>query len=786
MGNLLQDLRYALRTLGRAPGFTTIAVLTLALGIGANTAIFSLVHAVILKPLPYRDPAKLVAVWDTYLPSYPKLGVSPPELAAWQQQTDLFEETAWYRYVSQDLTLSTPGAEALEVHAAFASPALFPLLGVTPRLGRAFTSGEGPGAVLLSHALWLRRFGGDAAIAGRTIRLNEREFTIAGVLPADFQFPDWADAWLAQGPLMGDELTNPVRHALGFVGRLRSGATLERASARLQTIAARLAAEHPKTSTGFGMKVIGLQDDLTANVRPALLLLLGAVTLVLAIACGNIANLLLSRASGRAREMAVRTALGAGSWRVVRQLLTESVLLAALGGALGLVLARWCLAALLPVGAPMEAPLDLAVLLFLLGVSTVTGVVSGLAPALQTLGSDTNTVIKSASPAGGGSAAMRGALVELEFALALVLVVGAGILAKSFLRLMHVDPGFDPRGVLTLRLSIPASRDQNALFHRIEERVRTLPGVESIAATNGLPLMVNRAVTTRFNVPGSPLINPDMLPAAQIRVVSPEYFRTMRIPLRSGRAFTERDLNGAVVIVNETIARRFWPGRDPVGMRFVTGPWGPNPTWSTIIGVAGDVKNFGLDSEAAMDLYFPSLSPKYLVVRTAGDPAPLAAAVRREVEAANPDLPISDVRTMDEILAQSARSRRWTMALLAVFAGLAMVLALVGIYGVMSWTVAQRTREIGIRMALGAGSGQVLGMVIRYGLKLSVLGLAMGAAGAFALRRVLAGLVFDVSPADPAIYLAVALLMLTVALAACYVPARRASRVDPLIALRWE
>ncbi|SPF47199.1 conserved membrane hypothetical protein [Candidatus Sulfopaludibacter sp. SbA4] len=782
MGNFLQDLRYALRTLARAPGFATIAILTLALGIGANTAIFSLVHAVILKPLPYREPAKLVAVWDTYLPNYPKLGVSPPELAAWQQQTDLFAETAWYRYVSQDLNLSTPGAEALEVHATFVSPALFPLLGVTPALGRALASNEGPGSVLISHALWLRRFGGDADVPGRTIRLSDQEFTIAGVLPADFQFPDWADVWLPPGPLLGDETTNPVRHALGFVGRLRSGATLAQASGRLQTIAARLAAEHPKTSTGFGMKILGLQDDLTSNVRPALLLLLGAVTLVLLIACGNIANLLLSRASGRAREIAVRTALGAGSWRVVRQLLTESILLATLGGALGLALARWCLSVM----APVPAPLDSTVLLFLLGVSTVTGVVSGLAPALQTLRSDTNTVIKSAAPAGGGSAAMRGALVVLEFALALVLVVGAGILAKSFLRLMQVDPGIDPRGVLTMRLSIPPSRDQNAVFHRIEERVRRLPGVESVAAANSLPLIVNRAVTTRFNVPGSPLINPDMLPAAQIRAVSPEYFRTMRIPLRSGRAFTERDLKESVVMINETMARRFWPGRDPVGMKFITGPWGPNPTWSTIIGVAGDVKNFGLDSEATMDLYFPSLSPQYLAVRTAGDPATLAAAVRREVAAADPDLPISDLRTMDEILAQSARARRWTMALLAVFAGLALVLLLVGIYGVMSWTVAQRTREIGIRMALGAGRGQVLGMVIRYGLKLSAVGLAIGAAGAFALRRVLAGMVFDVSLADPAIYLAVALLMLAVALVACYVPARRASRVDPLTALRWE
>ena len=785
MGNLFHDLRYALRTLARAPGFTTIAVLTLALGIGANTAIFSLVHAVILKPLPFRDPARLITVWDTYLPQFPTVGVSPPELAAWQQQTDLFEQTAWYRHVPQNLDLTAPASEALEVHATVASATLFPMLGVAPALGRTF-EGEGiaeiPDVTLLSHSLWQRRFGGDPAIAGKTVRLNDREFTIIGVMPASFQFPDWADLWLPQGPLLGDELTNPVRHALGFVARLRPGATLGQTSARLQSISARLAGEHPKTSTGWGVKLLGLQQDLTAGVRPSLLMLLGAVTLVLLIACGNMANLLLSRASGRSREIAVRTALGAGSWRLIRQLLTESLVLAASGGALGLALAYGSLTA----AAPVRAPLDSTVLLFLAGLSTATGLLCGLAPALQTMRSDTNSIIKSGSLPGSGRTTMRGALVVLEFALALILVAGAGILVKSFQRLMQVDPGFNPRGLLTLRISIPPSRKPVTLFHRIEERLRTLPGVDSVAATNTLPLIANRANATRFTVPGSPLINPDAPPTAQIRLVSPDYFRTMRIPLLSGRTFTERDLNQGLVIVNQTLARRFWPGQDPVGLKFVTGPWGPNPNYSTIIGVAGDVKNFGLDSESSMDLYFPSLTPSYLVVRTAGDPASLAGAVRREIQAIDAGLPISDLRTMDDVLAQSARSRRWTMALLTVFAGLALVLALVGIYGVMSWSVAQRTREIGIRMALGAHRGQVLGMVIGYGMKLSAAGMAIGIAGALALRRVISGLVFEVSTADPAIYGAVALLMLAVALLACYVPARRASQVDPLVALRWE
>jgi putative ABC transport system permease protein len=368
----------------------------------------------------------------------------------------------------------------------------------------------------------------------------------------------------------------------------------------------------------------------------------------------------------------------------------------------------------------------------------------------------------------------------------MVLVAGAGMLVKSFERLMRVDPGFDPRGVLTLHLSIPPSRDPNELFHRLDSRIRALPGVERVAAVNTLPLIATRANTSRFNVPGSPLINPDALPGAQIRVASPDYFRVMRIPLRAGRAFTASDLNLPVVIVNQTFAGRYWPGRDPVGQKFVTGVWGTAPQWSTIIGVVGDVKDFGLDAEPALCEYFPGTASNYLVVRAAGDAGPLAAAVSREVRSVDGGLPVTEVRTMDQVLAQSAGSRRWTMALLSAFAGLALLLALVGIYGVMSWTVAQRTREIGIRMALGADRGQVLAVVVGYGMTLSAAGLGVGLGGAWALRRVLAGFVFDVSPSDPAIYAAVTALMLAVAGVACYLPARRASRVDPAIALRWE
>jgi putative ABC transport system permease protein len=778
----MNDLKFAIRTLRKSPGFTATAVITLALGIGANTAIFSLVHAVILKPLPFREPARLIAIWDSYRPQFEKIGISPAELNAWQQQSDLFSESAWYRSVPQNLALTGGGAEAMEVHADLVSASLFPLLGAAPALGRAFTESDAPNTVVLSEHLWRTRFAGDPEIAGKSIRMNGEAYAVTGVMPRDFAFPDWADLWIPKGPLMGDELTNPVRHALGFVARLRDGVAPGGVTQRIGALSRRLAAENPKTSHGWGMNAYGLQEDLTAKLRPALLMLLGAVTLVLLIACTNVANLLLSRAASRTKEMALRTALGAGAGRLIRQLLAESLLLSAMGGGLGLLIAKLSVARF----SPVPAPLDSAVLCFLLAISLATAALFGLIPAMQAFAADPVTAIKSASVAGGGSRRMRGVLVVAEFAFALILAAGAGTLVQSFVRLMHVDPGFDPHGVLSLRLSIPPSRDAASLFRRIDERLRTLPGVESVAASNMLPLAANRAYTSRFNVPGSPLIDPDALPAAQLRSVTPGYFRAMRIPLRSGRAFTPKDYGAPVVIVNQTMARRFWPGRDPVGVQFVTGPWGPNPQWSTIVGVAGDVKQFGLDSEPTLDMYFAAPAANYVVVRAAGNPGALAQMARREIHGIDGEVPVSDVSTMDEVLDESARSRKWTMALLAAFAVLALALAAVGIYGVMAWMVGQRTREIGIRMALGADAREVRGMVVGYALRLSSMGMAVGIAGAFALRRVMASLVFEAGSSGPATIAAVAALMLAVAAVASYVPARRASRVDPSIALRWE
>ncbi|MGC4050404.1 MAG: ABC transporter permease [Paludibaculum sp.] len=745
MGDLLQDLRYALRTLGRAPGFTAVVVLTLALGIGANTAIFSVVHATLLKPLPFHDPARLAAVWDTYLPQYPQLGISPLELDSLQRESSLFVQSAWYRQVPKDLQMMPPGGDAAEVHATFISENLLPTLGVSPALGRGFNANEPVNSVLLSHRLWQTRFNADPRIIGRAFRLNEQDYTVVGVMPSAYQFPDWADLWLPKGPLLADELTNPVRHSLGFIGRLQPGVTTAQVDQRFTAICRLLTAEHPTTSRGFGSLVIGLQDDLTAKQRPALLLLLGAVVLVLLIACANVASLLLARAGRRTQEMSVRAALGAGAWRMIRQMLTESLVLALAGGAAGLLLAAWAIALFAPESTQLNAP----VIAFSVAVTLFTGVIFGLAPALHAARTDLNTTIRPGSSTAGRTATTHSALVVVEFALALVLVAGSGILVKSFLRLMHVDPGFRPQGLLTMRVSIPPSRKPAELYHRLQEKLQAEPGIQAVAAANTLPLVANRAYSMRFNVPGSPLIHPDSLPAAELRIVSPGYFQTLGIPIKAGREFTERDVNDSVVIINETTARRFWPGEDPVGRKFITGPWGPKPSYSTIVGVAGDVRQFGLDSEPTNDFYFPSLAANYLIVRTTIQPEALANTVRQTIRAIDPAIPVSDILSMPQIVQDTSTARRTTMALLTAFASLALLLALLGIYGVISWSVAQRTREIGIRMALGAGTYTVQRMILRRALLLSTAGLILGLLAATILRPVIQALVLRSEPGRP-------------------------------------
>lgn len=786
--------------LRRSPLFSLTVILTLALGTGANTAIFTVVYSVLLRALPYRDPSRLVAIWDSYQPSLPKLGVSPTEYDEWSAQTDLFEEVARYRYVPNGKESNlTGGREPWRVQPTCASSSFFSILGIRPMLGRLFEAADdAPKAApvaLLSFRLWRDYFNSNANLIGAPIQLNGQAFTVVGVLPPDFHLPAWADLWLPQGQA-GDETTNPVRHSFGVIARLRQNVSMRAVSARLESIGKRLEREHPKTSKGFGLIITGLQEDLGGNVRPALLVLQGAVTLVLLIACLNVANLLLSRSATRRREMAIRIALGAGRRRIVLQSLQESVQLSLAGGAAGLLIAFVGLRGLLAL-APAELidrsaiRIDVTTLAFLFAVSLATGIVFGVAPALQAAKQDPNDGLKEGGrTATVGSGAGRHALVIAEFALALVLLMGAGLLIRSFTRLIHVNPGFQSANVLTMgvHLSTAAYSGGQKLenfYERLETRLLSLPGVKAVAATNALPLGAAQGNPIRVSVPGSPLMRPDTFPVAQLHLITPGYFRTLGIPLR-GRTFNAQDLNQPFVIINETMARTFWPGQDAVGQRFITGPWGPNPSWSTVIGVASDVKQLGLNSEPANDVYFLSYDPKCLMIQTAYDPMSLTPAVRREIQILDPSAPVSEVRRMEQVLEASAGSRRFSTVLLSIFAGLALVLAVIGIYGVMSWSVAQRTQEIGIRMAVGASAGSVFGLIMGRGLKLGAIGLAIGLAATFTSTRVLSTLLFEIGPNDPLILSGISLLMIGATLAACYFPARRASRVDPIRTLRAE
>jgi predicted permease len=788
--------------LRRSPLFTLTVVLTLALGIGANTAIFTVVNSILLRPLPYRDPARLVAIWDSYQPRFAKLGVSPTEYDEWVRQTDIFEEVARYRYVAIGKeTNLTGGREPIRVQPTCASSSFFSTLGVRPLLGRAFEAADdAPNAApiaLLSNRLWLDYFSGNPNLIGTPIQLNGQAFAVVGILPADFRLPAWADLFLPQGQA-GDEITNPVRHGFGVIARLRPKISLRQVRARLDSIAQRLERDHPTTSKGFGVTVTSLQEDLAGNLRPALLVLLGAVTLVLMIACVNVANLMLSRAATRRREFAIRIALGAGRWRVVRQSLAESIQLSLAGGAAGLLLAYAGLGFLLHLAPPglIDAStlhIDATTLGFLFAVSLVTGIVFGIAPALQAARQDPQEGLKD----GGrtftrGSGVGRDALVIAEFALALALLMGAGLFLHSFARLLRVNPGFEPANVLTLRVQpqfsaqeVANSQRLKAFYERLELRLRSLPGVKAVAATNAPPLATERNNVMRFLVPGSPLMRPGMFPVAHRHLITPDYFRSLGVPLR-GHTYNALDLDGPYVIVNETMANTFWPGEDAVGKRFITGPFGPNPTWSTIIGVAADVKQIGLDSDRTNDFYFLWYGPTYLMIQTAADPLQWAPAVRGEIHTLDPGIAVSDFHTMDQLLENSTGPRRFSTVLLSIFAGLALVLAMIGIYGIMSWSVAQRTQEIGIRMAVGADSSGILKLILGRGLKLSAAGLVIGLAATLALTRVLADQLFEISPHDPGVLTVVSVLMLGVTAAACYLPARRATQVDPITTLRSE
>jgi putative ABC transport system permease protein len=814
MNTLWNDLRFGARMLARKPGFAAVAVLTLALGIGANTAIFSVVNAILLRPLPYDHPRALVQISNTYFPQFPKIGISGGDLADFRRDTRSFTEMGAYRDVPNGLNLTGDG-DPERIQATNASSDLFTMLGVKPAAGRTFSAAEdAPGAApvaLLSHRLWQSRYDADPAVIGKIITLDGKGYAVAGVLPAGFELPRWADVWLPLG-LDTEELTSRKYHPFDVIARLKPGAGIEQAQSEMETMERRLAASYPQTDKNFGVLVAPLQDPLAAELRPALLVLFGVVGLVLLIACANTVNLLLGRNAARQKEIALRIALGAGRRRLLRQLLTESLLLALLGGGLGIVLAQSALSlmqAALPenLSGLSGAGLDSAVLSFTMAVTLLTGILSGLLPALQSLRADLNETLKDAgrNPAAGGVAGrrLRGALVISEIALALVPLIAAGLLMKSFRKLLAVDPGFHPERVLTVQISVPEvstseylhmtpeqqlalAKKQLLQFERIAARVGALPGVEAAGGIDDLPLAAESRQRTRFVVEGQPETETGLRPVAEFRTPSVEYFNVMGIPLLQGRLLTEDDWTGFNIVVNETLARRFWSNGDALGKRINTCSLDPKPCWSTIVGVVGNVHQFGLDAPPTMDVYATGGWTGFLVIRTAGDPLPLAAAVRKEIFAAEPSLPVSHIAMLDELLAGSVAQRRFSAVLVGVFAALAMLLAAAGVYSVMSYSVEQRTQEIGIRVALGAQRADVLRLILGHGLRLIAGGVALGLCGAAAAARGLSSLLYGVSSTDPLIFGGVALLLGAIALLACYVPAHRSMRVDPIVALRYE
>jgi putative ABC transport system permease protein len=817
MRTLTQDLRYGLRLLARSPGFTAIALLTLTLGIGATAAIFSVVDAVLLRALPYRDPQRLVTVFeDDSEVGFPRNTPAPGNYSDWKAQTQIFEDAAaaaeYGRFHVFNLT-GDSGADAGEpekLQSASVTQNLFAVLGAKPALGRVFLPEEdrpgGPHVVLIGHGLWKRRFAGDPGLVGKAIALNGEKYTVVGVMPAGFAYPSAsADIWTPMA-LTQDQMADRGNHYLEVVARLRPGVTLAQANAGLQVLAKRLAQAYPDTNAGIRRFFAEpLQDTYTYGARTGLIVLMAAVGFILLIACANIANLLLARATGRQREIAVRTALGAARSRIVRQILTESALLAAGGGLLGILLADWCfnfLKNLIPVdlSRTVSLALDPGVLAFAVAISLASSLLFGMAPALQVSRIDLNVVLKEGGRGSSGPrrGVLRNLLVIGEVALSLMLLVGSGLLLESFARLRGVDPGFRADHVLTVRVDAPVTKygeftKRSAFFERVLERVRALPGVRAAGFTSALPLTWEGG-SSGFT-PEGVAPRPDVPWSANNRVVTSGYFEAMRIPLRRGRLFQDADGAHAplVAIVNETMARKFWPNQDALGKRFKFDDSGDKTPWLRIVGIVGDVRQMRLNDPPRQEMYFPYWQAKDnwmvlrdLAIHTSGDPLRLAAATRQAVWSIDKDQPVSNVMTLDDLLDQEVAQRRVQAALLGGLAALALILACIGIYGVLSYLVTQRTREIGVRVALGASASDVFRTVAGQGMTLAGLGIAAGLAGALALSRLLGSLLFGVRAGEPMAYAGAVAVFGMVALMACYFPARRAARVDPMITLRYE
>ena len=806
MDSLLRDLRFSVRSLLKRPTLTIIAIITLAIGIGANSAIFSVVNALLLKPLPFNELDRIVAIWE----KQPSQGMERNEVALanyldWRSQNNSFEHIGLYRWWSTNLT----GIEPPErVQGFLVSANFFDVVGMKPAIGRGFAADEdqpGKDAVaILTHGLWQRRFASDPNITNKTIALNGVRRTIIGVLPPDLKFPPGAEV-LAPLTITPELARNRTNHSYLAVGRLKNGVSLESAQVELGAIAQRLEQQYPESNTGRGIVVFPIVADTVRLYKTAVLVLMAAVGFVLLIVCANVANLMLARAAGRQKEMALRAALGASRWRLVRQLLTESLILALIGGSLGVLIAVWgvdLLRTFNPGDAAKFAPgwdrlgVSLPVLGFNLALSVFSGFLFGLAPAWQISKTDLNKMLKEGGrQTSSGSHRLRGLLVISEVALSLMLLVSAGLLMRTFLVLLKTQPGFNPDNVMTMRLTLPVAKykeeTQRAFFYQeLVQRVRSLPGVESAAAVNYLPLGGSNS-SNSFLVEGIPDPPPGQEFVGRYRTCTPDYFRTMGISVMKGRTFTDQDKPGAplVIIINEAMAQKYWPGADPLGKRVrFNGPLTEYP-WMQVVGVVQDVKH-ELQTPVTADYYLPHAqdvwSSMVLVARTKVEPLLLAADMRQQVWTLDKDQPVFEVRTMEQVRSLSVSLYSFSSVSLGIFAVIALLLAAIGIYGVMSYAVMQRTQEIGIRMALGARAADVLKLVVRNGMSLALIGVVSGLAGALALTRLLQSLLFGVTPTDALTFAVVTFGLLLVALLACYIPARRATKVDPLVALRYE
>ncbi len=803
-----EDLRYASRTFLKNPGSTLIAIFALTLGIGANSAIFSVVNTVLLRPLSYPAPDRLAILWEANpAKNIREFYVSPPDYRDWLEQSHSFEAIAAFR---PHPSILTGGTLPERLDAASVSPSIFGLLGAQAQLGRTFlTSEDQPGqsrVVILSHGLWQRRFGREPSIVGKTLLLDGAPHVVVGVTAPDFHFlEEGSELWLPY-TLDSKELKERGFHTLKVVARLRPGVTLNQGRQEMQGIARGLERQYPDTNLGWTVDPVLVRDQMVGNIRPTLLTLVGAVCFVLLIACSNVAILLLTRASGRQKEIAIRAALGASRWRIVRQMLTESVLLAIVSGILGLLLAYLgvsALVALKPANIPRIADirLDWRVASFTLAVCVLTGLLFGMLPAITATKFRLNDLLRVAgrtSMASIQARRTRGFLVISEIALSVALLIGAGLMIRSFVQLQSVNPGFRPDHVLTMEVALPESRYEGrrvAQFHeRLIERVQRLPGVSSGAVARNVP-MSGGDPSLNFIVENRPALPSAEQPRAKYRAISADYFTAMGIPLRKGRYFTRSDAEStlSVVIINDTLARRFWPNENPVGQRMRAG-FDDSP-WCTIVGVVGDVRYAGLDAEANAEMYFPYLQVPVafmnfvegsmtVVLKTGHEPLQLAAAVRKEVQSLDPDQPVFHVRTMDDVVHRSVAQPRFRAILLGTFAGVALLLAAIGLYGVISYSVSQRTSEMGIRAALGAGKSDLVRLVVGEGARLSIAGVLIGLALAFALTRTLSNLLYGVKAADPITFALIPLLLLSVTLVAVSIPALRASRADPVNAMK--